>query len=130
MWDANAPLTWAGLDVTIQAASGDDADALARPAPAAEQNAPALVERLTGGGAARVESESSTGRSKAGMTAQHVLQAANEERRAIVLVRPDDTQNVADTLRTAPEYAGRTPLSTESVGTIRRPETSGSTVRP
>lgn len=104
MWDAYDPLTWAGLDVTINDASGDDADALARPTPVAEQNAPELVDRLTGGGEARVESESSTGRTKAGVTAQHVLQAANEGRQAIVLSRPDDVDNVADTLREPPAF--------------------------
>ena len=102
MWDAYPGLTWAGLDVTINDASGDAADALARPAPESEQNAPELVERLTGGGEARIESEHSTGRTKAGVTAQHVMQAANEDRRAIVLSRPEDAQNVADTLRADP----------------------------
>lgn len=104
LWDAYPPLTWAGLDVTIQDASGDDADALAEPAPDDEQNVPALVDRLTGGDVARLESESSTGRTKGGVTAQHVMQAANEGRRAIVLTRPADAQNIADTLHADPEY--------------------------
>ncbi|MFC4356550.1 hypothetical protein ACFO0N_01145 [Halobium salinum] len=104
LWDAHPGLTYAGLDITIADASGDDADALARPTPEAEQHAPALVERLTGGEEARVESESSTGRTKAGMTARHVLQAAAEGRRAIVLTRPDDAPNVADTLLAEPPF--------------------------
>jgi DNA-binding transcriptional ArsR family regulator len=104
LWNAYAPLTWAGLDVEILDASGDDPDALVRPAPPAEQHAPALVERLTGGAVARLEAEHSTGRSKAGMTAQHVLQAATEGRQAVVLARPGDAANVADTLRAAPAY--------------------------
>ena len=104
MWDAYAPLTWAGLDLTIQAASGDDADGLATPVPRAEQHAPELVERLTGGRTARLESESTTGSSKAGVTAQHVLQAAAEGRRAIVLARPTVAENVADTLLAEPRF--------------------------
>jgi len=104
MWAAYAPLTWAGLDVEILDASGDDPDALVRPAPPAEQHAPALVKRLTGGDVARLEAEHSTGRSKPGMTAQHVLQAATEGRQAVVLARPGDAANVADTLRAAPAY--------------------------
>lgn len=96
------PLTWAGLDVTIQDALGDDPDALARPAPPEEQHAPELVDRLADDGEVRVESEHSTGRTKAGVTAQHVMQAANEGRRPIVLSRPADAPNVADTLRADP----------------------------
>jgi hypothetical protein len=104
LWDAYAPLAWAGLDVEILDASGDDPDALVRPAPPEEQHAPALVEQLTGGDVARLEAEHSTGRSKAGMTAQHVLQAATEGRQAVVLARPDDAANVADTLRADPAF--------------------------
>lgn len=64
--------------MVISEASGDDADGLARPAPEAEQHAPGLVARLTDGDEARVEGEKSTGATKAGVTAQHVIQAATK----------------------------------------------------
>jgi hypothetical protein len=104
LWGAYTPLTWAGVDITINDASGDDADAVGRPAPEPAQNAPALVDHLTGGGEIRIEAEHTTGTTQPSMTAKHVLQAATEGRRALVLTRPDDAHHVADTLLEEPAF--------------------------
>jgi hypothetical protein len=99
LWDAYGPLTRAGIDIRISQASGADPDAVATAAPPAEQATPELVQRLLGDqGEARIEAECTTGRTKPGATARHCLQAAEEGRAHLALVRPDDAPAVADTL--------------------------------
>lgn len=104
MFDAYIPLTNAGLELQINDASGTDSDGLLRPAPASEQEYPELVERLTGGNVATIESEHQTGATKPAATAAHVLATANEDMRCLVLVRPDVSQNVSQTLLREPQF--------------------------
>lgn len=78
MVDAYAPLTRAGLDVSITRASGTDPDGLARPAPAGQQRVPTLVSRLVGDGTARLEASHTTGTSKPASDVKHILDAAAE----------------------------------------------------
>jgi len=108
--EAYPVLTAAGASIDVLDASGTDPDALIRPAADAETTD--LIDWLVAGSEARLEASSSTGRSKPAADAWHAIQAANEGRtRCVTLVRPDDAQNVADTLLADPPLC-RTDRST------------------
>ena len=92
-------LTRRGAAVSIpEQGGGSLPDARVAPGPDADD----VVEQLTGGDSAPIEAEKSTGDTKPGQTVLNLAAAANDDRRCLLVARPDDAERVWSTLVSDP----------------------------